>query len=187
MTSNGKELVLESLADGIPAITDEMVGFYKQNCMVCFHHNGHKSGVRLRVKHGDEDEYRRVLWSGEVTEEVLRAIAEPTQATNHGACAIALLLLRELTEFTAVEQAVIGTAFDYHIALKGRLKGQSDDLPFNDTTRMEVSGLRNETPSNTVKRRLKEKIDRLKPKGSLPALIVIVEFSEPWSTVVRYG
>jgi len=183
MTSNGKELVLESLATGIPAITDEMVGFYMQNCMVCFHLNGHKSGVRLRVKHGDENDHHRVLWSGEVTEEVLRAIAEPIQATNHGACAIALLLVRELTEFTAVEQAAIGTTIDYHIALKGR----SDDLLFNDTARLEVSGILKENPSNSVEQRLKRKIKRLKPKEGPPALIVIVEFSEPWSTVVRYG
>ena len=44
-----KQLDLDSLAIHVPAIPPDAVGFYKLNCMVCMHRNGHSSGVKLRV------------------------------------------------------------------------------------------------------------------------------------------
>lgn len=49
---NLPKLALESLSQKIPVITPEAVGFYSQNCMVCFDHHGHGSGVHLEVVYG---------------------------------------------------------------------------------------------------------------------------------------
>lgn len=53
-----KKLILESLANGIPAIHEDMVGYYKHSCMVCFHTQGYTSGVKFKVvREGMADTY----------------------------------------------------------------------------------------------------------------------------------
>lgn len=182
MTSNAiRELALESLADGIPTIPDDAVGYYKQKCMVCFHNQGHESGVWLVVEYRNSNEIIKVCWSGEVTDEILRAWADLRQATFDAASAMALLLVREFTEFTAIRQAAIGTTVDYYLARQEPV----DDLIFNDVSRLEVSGILQENEGNTVESRVREKLRRLEPERDLPALIVVVEFSQPWSKMVE--
>jgi hypothetical protein len=165
----------------LPVIPEEAVGFYKQNCMVCFYHNGHSSGVRLRVQYESSNETIPVFWSGDVTDQLLRAYADLIQATNFGACTIALLLIRELMEFTAIEQAIRGTTIDYYLAPQD----QDEVLIFNRAARLEVSGILKESENNTVDARVKKKLRRLKQKGDLPTFIIIVEFSQPWSNMVE--
>ncbi len=184
-----KTLTLESLANGIPVMPKEAVGFYKQNCLVCFHTQGHQSGVNLTVHYGsslNEAEITphsfAICWSGEVTSELLKAYRDLVRATDNAACAIALLLVRELTEFTAIEQACIGTTIDYYLVSKQH----HDDLIFNQAARLEVSGILRENESNTVEARLKRKLNRLKLARNLPTFIVVVEFSQPWAKMVIY-
>ena len=107
---------LESLSSGIYVITPEAVGFYKENCMVCFNHNGHSSGLTLRVEGINEKRVFKISWNGDVTDAIIRAYGDLKRATDNAACAIALLLVRELTNFTAIEQAYIGTTIDYYLA-----------------------------------------------------------------------
>lgn len=84
---------------------------------------------------------------------------------------------------TIVQQAQKGTTVDYYLASK-----QGDDfLIFNNTARLEVSGILSETESNSVEDRIGDKRRRLKPDptSGLPTLISVVEFSQPWSKVVE--
>ncbi len=82
------KLVIESLAEGIPAITQAAVGFYKENCMVCFHNQRHKSGTNLKVSHNDSNQSFIVQWSGEITDQILKSYADLRRATDFAACAI---------------------------------------------------------------------------------------------------
>ncbi len=173
-------ITLESLGNGIPVMQPEAVGFYKQNCMVCFHLQGHRSGVPLRVHTEDSENTFEILWNGKVTEQMLRSYADLTRATDNAACAIALLLIRELTDFTTIEQSYIGTTIDYYLAPKI----QDETLIFNHSARLEVSGILKENKKNTVQARVNRKIKRLKSENDLPSYIVVVEFSEPWSKMV---
>jgi len=175
-----RTLTLESLGE-IPVVPPEAADFYKQNCMVCFHSQGHRSGVGLKVVYKDSNETYQVYWSGEVTRELIRAYADLVQATEPAACAIALLLIQELTELTGVEQATRGTAVDYYLAPKNR----DDDLIFNRAARLEASGILEEKGTNTVERRIKEKARRLNREDDLPTFIAIVEFKQPWAKVVE--
>lgn len=172
---------LESLADGIPAITHQALGFYKENCMVCFHRNGHRSGVGLRVRYEDCNRLYEVCWSGDVTEQLLRNYSRVPRVTEDAACAIALLLVRELTEFTGVEMSSLGTTIDYYLAPQN----QDKDLIFNRAARLEATGILEENEQNTVESRIKKKLRRLKPERDLPTFIVVVEFSKPWSKMVE--
>ena len=175
-----QKLTLESLGE-IPVIPSEAADFYKQNCMVCFDSQGHRSGVGLNVVYKDSNEIYHICWSDEVTGELIRAYADLVEATQKAACAIALLLIQTLTEFTAIEQSTRGTTIDYYLALQN----QDGDLIFNRAARLEASGILEEKGTNTVERRVKEKLRRLKPEGGLPTLVAIVEFSQPWSKVVE--
>ena len=176
----GKPLHLESLEDGIPVIPKQAAGFYKQNCMVCLDNQKHKSGVELKVRHYDDsDVVFPILWDDEVTNELRRAYADLVKATENAACAIALLIMRRITNFTAIEQASRGTTIDYYLGYKKEI----DDLIFNHAARLEVSGILQEDESNTVDSRIKDKQRRLKP--GLLTFIIVVEFSYPMSKVAK--
>ncbi len=172
-------LTLESLGTGIPVLLPEAVGFYKQNCMVCFDDQGHASGVSLPLLYGSQNRTFSICWTGEVTERMRAAYKDIIRATDNAACAIALLVIREVTEFTAIEQATRGTTVDYYLGSKD----EPGDLIFNHKARLEASGILRENVSNTIEARIKEKKDRL--KGGLPAYVVIVEFGGPVSKMVK--
>jgi hypothetical protein len=135
--------------------------------------------------------YYQVCWIGEVTNELMRQYAGTSRKLNDyalttrtiddAACAIALLLVRELTEYTAISKARIGTTVDYYLISKK----QNTDLLFNEAeARLEVSGILSETKNNTVTARIKEKRERLAPED-MPTFIVIVEFSNPYARVIK--
>lgn len=178
-------ITLENLAHGIPVIPEEAVGFYKHNCIVCFHSQGHSAGVEIEVQYRDTSETFVVLWEGEVTEQILRAYRDERKTTDFGACAVSLLLVRELTEYTAIEQSNVGTTIDYYLVKKEQAQ-QDDTLIFNGITAyLEVSGIRCETLDNTVADRFKEKQRRLNPPEELPTIISVVEFSRPWTKMAE--
>lgn len=179
-------LNLDSLYQSIiPVISAEAAGFYIENCMVCFHSQGHNSGIQMRVLDSDATEkYCEVRWSASITDKLLRSHAL-RQATDHAACAIALLLIQKLTEFAAIEMAPIGTTVDYYLVPQGR--EEDDFLIFNGTARLEISGILQESPTNSVESRIKEKLKRLLPDyddDNHPTYVIVVEFSQPWSKVV---
>lgn len=184
MVNNTKALILDSLGDGIPALDADLAGMMKKSAMVCLNHHKHKDGVLLEIK-STQLESCALHWSDDVTVEMLKRYAgtssnsasyEPTtRTTDDAACAIALLFIRENTKFTAIEKAGIGTTVDYYLSSQEN----DSDLIFNNAeARLEVSGILTETPANTIKRRLKEKKDRLLDEG-IPTFIVITEFKQP--------
>lgn len=175
-----RQLDLDSLSTEIPVMTPGYAGYCKESCMVCLESQGHSSGVTLSVDWGGDNENLTVRWVGSADSQMKAAHHEPTTATDAGACAIALLLVRELTDYTAVQQAAIGTTVDYFLARRPL----DDTLVFNHAARLEASGIREEKGTNTVSARANRRLGRLKD-DSLPALIVIVEFASPKSKMVR--
>ena len=175
-----RTLNLETLADGVPVMPPEAVGFYKHNCMVCFHNQGHRSGVGLLAEHEHSTRMFEVKWIGDVTAQILRAYGDMVKATEHAACAMAFLLVKEVTNFTAVEQSPRGTTIDYYLA-----PSRQDHLIFNHSARLEVSGILREDEGNTVDGRIRSKLTRLKEDEGLETYIIVVEFSRPWSKLVK--
>jgi len=176
-----KTLDLDALSIDIPIITSDAAGFYKENCMVCFDNQGHLSGVELSVDDRGNNDNFEVMWTGNITEQLRNSYRDLVRATEVGACAIALLLVRELTNYTVVKQAAIGTTVDYFLSSDYK----DDTLIFNESARLEVSGILIERGRNTVQARIQSKLRRLQPSATLPALIIIVEYSHPKSTMVE--
>ena len=175
-----KTISLDTLDNGIPVIPGEAAAFYKQNCMICFNICGHNSGVILATVYDDQNLKIEICWDGQVTDELCRAYRDLQKATEFASCALALLLVRELTDYVTIEQSVRGTTIDYYLVPKD----QNSNFFFNYAARLEVSGILKENPQNSVEKRITQKLKRLKKEEGLEDLIIIVEFSRPWSKIV---
>ncbi len=177
MTLGNNTLDLNDLRDGLPALTSSLGGAFAEAGAVCLESEGHELGVAIVVS-GDFDERFQLYWPS-VDDQARKCHNDPQEATERGACGIAILLIRTLTEFTVVERSFKSTGIDYWL-------GHEDDaLPFQNKARLEVSGIRNGA-SQVVERRVRQKLLQTAPSdGPLPAFIVVVEFSNPLSKVKK--
>lgn len=117
-----------------------------------------------------------------VTPQMQRGYADPQEATEFGAAAVAILLTKDLVGFSVIRRSRKGTGFDYWLGDE-----QDDpDLYFNHKARLEVSGIRHGT-SSAINSRLQEKKDQTKRSDAtgLPAYISIVEFGKPFALLVK--
>lgn len=172
-------LSLESLADGIPVIFGGGHHWLVQKCVFSLDRQGHASGVVLHVvQESSTDCNFSLTWELEANEQLRKAHADSVESVEDSAKALSFLLVRELTPYTAVEQAQRGTTVDYFLSEKER----NDDLIFNNTARLEMSGI-NAGDMQQVDARVKDKLDRLRD-DPLPAYIVVVEHKAPLAKMV---
>lgn len=171
-------LPLSDLAKGRDGITAAFGECLSQAASVCLEDQSHKSGVHLNVD-GDFNRIFGIIW-GTTTGQMRRCWADPEVATEHGAYGIAALLIPVLTNLTIVERSRKGTGFDFWLSPM-----PADEVLFQKKARLEVSGIRKGSESE-IKARLRQKKEQTKRSdGILPAYIVIVEFGEPKSRVVK--
>lgn len=107
------------------------------------------------------------------------AMKENVDIANHGGVAIAFFLMSTLLDYKYVEQTEIGDGVDYRFKTN---ESNDDDLNFLDNYHyVEVSGILEETPSNTLKRRIKVKHQQIKKgrKKDKSSSVVVTLFSEP--------
>jgi hypothetical protein len=136
---------------------------------VCLADQGHGSVVALRVS--GEFQVSYLLHRLEVTDR-MRASYDTDEATEFGACGIAILVMRDLTGFT-VQRAFKGGGFDYWLGVADEAR------PFQNLARLEVSGIRRGN-RRQIAARMREKLQQVRPAdGELPAYAVVVEFSTP--------
>ncbi len=101
------QIFLANLTDQCSCLTPEFTAFLIQACVVCLSDVGHNDGVMLRVS-GDFEAEFGIVWPYNVTNVMLRTWTEQNYTTDHAACAIALLLVHELTELTVICHTSIG-------------------------------------------------------------------------------
>ena len=107
------------------------------------------------------------------------AMKEDVDIANHGGVGVAWFVMSVLLEYGYVEQSEIGDGVDYRF-----LKAEPSEDNFNfleDHHYIEVSGILEESSSNTLKRRIREKHEQIS-KGSKKdksSSIVITLFSQP--------
>lgn len=179
------ELRLSDLLSNTKCLTEPIANHFAESCAVSLHVNGHRSGVGLGVRYSGSDSRETVIWSNVITDEVVESYRDVNKRVDNAACAIALLLIRQLTTRVAILASATGDRVDYYLS-----QSEIDDtLIFNDSARLEVSGIHRESSSNSIQRRLRQKTNRLKKKGgpdsdSESTYICVVEFAEPKSEVV---
>ncbi|MCG6553275.1 MAG: hypothetical protein L7F77_13200 [Candidatus Magnetominusculus sp. LBB02] len=174
-----KTINLLDLGTGeIPALSKACGLAFAESAGVCFEEQGHLHTVEIKVE-GDYDASFN-LNLPDVTDQMRSCYADREVTTENGAYGVAIMLVINLTEFTAIGRSAKATAIDYWLGKK------DDDYPFLEQARLEVSGIRKGNDSN-IDNRLKQKIDRLnKVNSKLPAYIIIVEFSKPRSKITSF-
>jgi len=180
-----KEIDIDSLKYGIPVITEGLFGIHKESCIVCLESNGHSNGVELKLLFDNNESLCKVVYSGNLTQRLIKSYADKNKTTDYAAAAISLILIREYTNFT-VEEATspTGNGIDYYLVDKN--ESHDEDLFYNYSAFLEVSGIRLETKDNTVKKRLDDKLNRLKRychDFSQPTFVIIVEFGKPYARI----
>jgi hypothetical protein len=172
------KLVLTQLKTGSEGITPAFGECLAQAASICLEEQNHRSGIKLSID-GDYDDEFAVCWE-KATEQMKRCWADLEVTTEHGAYGLAALLIPVLTDYEVVERSRKGTGFDYWL---GR-KEESYPL-FQQKARLEVSGIRcGDASILTARVNKKVKQVKLSDGTTLPAYIVVVEFSEPRSRVV---
>lgn len=176
-SSISRKLNLNDLREGLPAITPDYGAGLAEAGAVCLEDQGHSHGVTLSVN-GSFNEAFETYWTT-VTDQMRRCWNDLEFTTEQGAYGVALLIIRAVTDFTVIERSRKGTGFDYWLGY------EEDELSFSTKARLEVSSIRS-GDTQSVKKRVKRKLNQTNiSDGSLPALIVVVEFGTPLSQVKR--
>lgn len=182
IANRNRDLAMSDLAGGIPALTPYWGGALAEAAATCFENQGHRSGVRMAVEYTASDTHRRgfkVRWDP-VTDQTLRCCNDLQEATEYGAVGVAVLLTKELTEFTAIERSRKGTGFDYWLGHQ-----REEVLPFQHAARLEVSGILSGDDAD-ISARVKAKLRQTRRSdGTLPGYVAVVEFGRPEARVVR--
>src|ERR1700736_2971627 len=170
-------LTLDSLVHGFPHIPSEGGAMMAQAAAVCLDHQAHTSTVRL-VADGAFTAAFSLSWSEGVTEAKRRFWNDLEEATQQGAYAVAILLIRALTGYTVIERSRKGTGFDWWL-------GTEDNL-FQRKARLEVSGILRGT-TRRISSRIKARMGQTRQSDNLAltAYVVVVEFGTPRAKVVQ--
>lgn len=173
-------LDLRDLPNGIPALTKALGEVHAETAAVCMDHHKHKMPVNLFVRKVKNARY--VLEAPEVTDAMRRTYADMQRTTELGACGIAILLVRERTGLTIVHQSWKGGGFDYWLGPDD----SEDELVFQNTARLEVSGILSGTNSQFATR-LKQKLKQMEVSDDtdLPGYAVVVEFGKPQAEMAK--
>jgi len=175
-TNSRRTLSLSSLTDGMPGLTPAWGGVMAEAASVCLEHQGHS----LRVALSTDGVFEEImnLQRLSVTPQMLLSHRDDEEATEHGACGVAILTVRALLNLVVVRRSRKGTGFDYWL-------NPDEDSLLQQGERLEVSGIR-KGPEATIKSRVSEKTRQIQRfRGGNPVLIAVVEFSRPLLRLVR--
>lgn len=119
-----------------------------------------------------------------ITEAMLATFpANATETISFGACGIATHLAASLLNIEFSARAREGDGFDFFF--HDRDQDPSDYDLFEGTTVIEVSGINEATPTNSVAKRAREKAEQARSRHEYAsAYAIVVEFATPQALVV---
>lgn len=166
-----KNLDLNGLSVGMPGLTPTCGKFLAESAAVCLEDRGHKQGVSLKLT-GLKKQEHALIWL-KVTDQQRRCYNDLQEATQFGACGLAILVVKEVTGLVVVDRSRKGPGFDYWLG-----EGE-DDVLFDNKARLEVSGILSGSASE-VRGRTSQKNKQIKPSAALATgYVAIIEFSKP--------
>jgi len=170
-------LDLDSLAEGMTGLTAGLGVVFAEAGAVCIESQEHLSGVWMAVI-GSEPARQQLFWSP-VTEQMLRSYNDDEETTEWGATGVAILLARNVTGHHVLQRMPKRTGCDYWI-------GDTDDGTVQDKMRLEISGTRRGGRAE-LRSRVREKLRQTQQSDAtaLPALVIVVDFSEPAAQVAE--
>jgi len=133
---------------GFPCISPEGGAHLANAAAVCLGDRGHSAGSSMDVT-GSYNSRFSLAWAT-IDDRVRREWGDLQDATEDGACGLAILLIDALTEYHVVLRSRKGSGFDYFLGLK------AEDL-FQGSARLEVSGILS-GDAKLIDQRVKQKI-----------------------------
>ena len=166
---------LRSLATGRPGLTPSKGASLAEAAAVCLKACGHTSPVDLQV-HGDREVIRKLVWHDASVQD-RDTYADIPEATEEGACAVALSVIESTLGMVVMERSRKNSAFDYWL-------GDEPGSMMQRKARLEVTGILHGDVA-AVQRRLAEKLERYsKYPDASRAMVAVVEFGTPQAIVV---
>jgi hypothetical protein len=168
----GHTFSFDALCQGKLGLTRAAGAFLSESAKFCLFKNNHPDPVTLKIT-GDTETSGVFEWSrfpdGKAAE---RTYGNHGEAAEDGACAVAIVVVTQLEDFSAVAKSPIGTGMDYWIT------GDDDAEIF--LARLEVSGIFKGSSSH-IGSRLGTKLEQTKASDDtrLPAYAAVVEFGSP--------
>ena len=129
---------------------------------------------------GQITKYCLVEWTDEVNDALLLSHFDEKRTTDFGAMGVAVLLASKLTNYTHFISSPTNNGYDFELL--------TDDNGVNFIpARLEISGIRRETPQNTVESRLKTKEKQILNSANDGTIcyISIIEFSKPKAKFIK--
>lgn len=166
-------IALSSLADGHYGLSSAKANALAEAAAVCLEHHRHTSGVGLQVS-GSYPATHPLEFTTP-SKKALRSNADPQEAVEDGATAIAIAAMARFTQYRVVERSVKTTGIDWWL---GRRDGVFE-------ARLEVSGIL-QGPKK-IQARVNEKLKQMTPSDGtgLPGYAAVVEFSTPEARIVE--
>lgn len=118
----------------------------------------------------------KLLWDSNFSK---AAMKEEKDMANHGGVALAWFAMSVLLDYGYVEQTEIGEGVDYRFMKE---EPDDDDLNFMDNFHyVEISGILQESKTNTLKGRIKDKHEQINRglKRNEPSSVIVTLFSQP--------
>ena len=162
---------------GMPGLTPSAGQNLADAAAVCFDECGHRGPIRLKVTGWRPREYHVIY--PEVTDRKRRTHNDHQEATELGACAVAISVIHDAAGFAVVERSRKGTGFDYWL-------GDDCPYPFQKKARLEVSGILRGTEGD-LERRVNKKCRQTERSDCtrMDAFVAVVEFGHPMAKVVK--
>ncbi|MBK9013589.1 MAG: hypothetical protein IPM82_05615 [Saprospiraceae bacterium] len=175
-----RTLHIHKLKEDFPNLSPIQCDYYAESCVIALENQGHRTGVSLKVE-GDMGASFELNWQPVAK---LGGWQEPRDVAENDAIAISFLLVADLTDYQVVEQAVIGTGFDYWLG-HGEGSAQFDPDNYLNAT-LEVSGI-NKGSRGKMSQRIKQRLRRVGLSNSMniPSFIIVTEFGEPISIIIE--
>jgi hypothetical protein len=175
---------LSSLTEGMPGLTQHAGGYLAEAAAVCFELQNHSARVVLPPT-GILTSELEVEWHP-VNDQARRTHADTQEATEFGACGVAILVVKASTGLVVFQRSVKGTGHDYWLGYPD--DGDEDDdvaLPFEGVFRLEVTGTLSGS-EKAIEAKLKKKLDQMKPSDHVAdGYAAVVEFEKPIARVVK--
>lgn len=167
------KLHLAMLESGMPGLTPAWAKVLIEAAAVCLEEKKHKNGVVLSLS-GIATDSVALEWNT-VDEQQRNSHHDLQEATEYGACGLAILIVKQLTGKVVLQRSRKGSGFDYWV---GDNNSENLDL-FAGKARLEVSGIL-EGNRNSINARVKQKKMQMQPSQNIASgLVAVTEFSSP--------
>jgi hypothetical protein len=171
-----KNIHIEGLYETLKGVlSDNFIGIMVECCALRLTLQGHTTPVDLKPYEEDKNLFTESLkfnWNTEITPKLAASYRDENRTTDYAAMCVALILTAHLIGFDDVEMAEKGDGVDCWFRRNNS---------FDFVARLEISGIKKASDTNTIKNRFKMKLAQTNQSdaSNVPAFVAIIEFSQP--------